>query len=287
MNRVFCIGNGESRKSLDLLQLRPHGKIYGCNALYRDFTPDVLIAVDMGIMHEIYHSGYAYENQCYFRNWSKVPAQLYENMMSGGANPEDIELARSEGIFYENERTPETNEFVLHGSNVAGMVTIIKKDNSKQRKHIQQNTIKVSWCKDNDKSNCINDILHETKDHGWAAGPTSAYIACTREQPEEVYLVGHDLNSHHNLVNNMYKGTPHYVIAKSTPTPSVNWVTQWKQTFWDFNGKNKNQRVKFIKVNPDLNTPNAVNSPPLEWDGTVTNLEYMNMADFQKKFKIK
>ena len=85
MNRVFCIGNGESRKSLDLLQLKPHGKIYGCNALYRDFTPDVLIAVDMGIMHEIYHSGYAYENQCYFRNWSKVPAQLYENMMSGNA----------------------------------------------------------------------------------------------------------------------------------------------------------------------------------------------------------
>ena len=255
--------------------------------MYRDFTPDVLTAVDMGIMHEIYHSGYAYENQCYFRNWSKVPAELYENIMSGGANPEDVELARSEGVFYENERTPETNEFVLHGSNVAGMVTIIKKDKSHQRKHIQQKTIKVSWCKDNDKSNCINDILHETKDHGWACGPTSAYIACTREQPEEVYLVGHDLNSHTNLLNNMYKGTPNYALAKSTPTPSVNWVTQWKQTFWDFNGKNKNQRVKFIKVNPDLNTPNAVNSPPLEWDGTVTNLEYMNMADFQKKFKIK
>ena len=49
--RVFCIGNGESRKDFDLETLRPHGKIYGCNALYRDFTPDVIIAVDMGIMH--------------------------------------------------------------------------------------------------------------------------------------------------------------------------------------------------------------------------------------------
>ena len=74
MKRVFCIGNGESRQSLDLIQLRPHGIIYGCNALYRDFTPDVLTAVDMGISHEIYHSGYAHNNQCYFRNWSKVPA---------------------------------------------------------------------------------------------------------------------------------------------------------------------------------------------------------------------
>ena len=29
--RVFCIGNGESRKDFDLETLRPHGKIYGCN----------------------------------------------------------------------------------------------------------------------------------------------------------------------------------------------------------------------------------------------------------------
>ena len=33
---IFCIGNGESRKDFDLEQLRPFGKIYGCNGLYRD-----------------------------------------------------------------------------------------------------------------------------------------------------------------------------------------------------------------------------------------------------------
>ena len=146
MNNIIKLDNlliGFEQDSVDLIKLRPNGIIYGCNALYRDFTPDVLTAVDMGISHEIYHSGYAHNNQCYFRNWSKVPAELYENIMSGGANPEDVELARSEGVFYENERTPETNEFVLHGSNVAGMVTIIKKDKSHQRKHIQQKTIKV------------------------------------------------------------------------------------------------------------------------------------------------
>ena len=40
IKRVFAIGNGESRKSIDLNELRPHGIIYGCNALYRDFQPD-------------------------------------------------------------------------------------------------------------------------------------------------------------------------------------------------------------------------------------------------------
>ena len=34
MKRVFCIGNGESRQGFDLEKLRPHGKIYGCNAIY-------------------------------------------------------------------------------------------------------------------------------------------------------------------------------------------------------------------------------------------------------------
>ena len=34
MSNVFCIGNGTSRKDFNLEKLRPHGKIYGCNALY-------------------------------------------------------------------------------------------------------------------------------------------------------------------------------------------------------------------------------------------------------------
>jgi hypothetical protein len=75
MKRVFCIGNGESRTGFDLETLRGHGKIYGCNAIYRDFMPDVLIGVDHGIMHEIYHAGVAQKIPCWFRDWTKVPAQ--------------------------------------------------------------------------------------------------------------------------------------------------------------------------------------------------------------------
>jgi len=41
--------------------------IYGCNALYRDFTPDVLIATDNGIAKEIQDSGYAKTNRFYTR----------------------------------------------------------------------------------------------------------------------------------------------------------------------------------------------------------------------------
>ena len=58
---AFIIGNGTSRKSIDLHQLKknspPGSKIYGCNALYREFEPDYLVAVDSKMIAEINHPG--------------------------------------------------------------------------------------------------------------------------------------------------------------------------------------------------------------------------------------
>ena len=282
--RVFCIGNGESRKSIDLIKLREHGKIYGCNALYRDFTPDVLIAVDQGIMHEIYHSGYCQKNQCYFRNWSKVPAQLYDTMIKSGASNDDYKFAKEENIILENERG-DAEEFVMHGSNVKGIVTIIKQNNSKEKKNIHQNSIKVSWIQKNDKSNCINDILTDN-DKGWAAGATATYIACIKEEPEEVYLIGHDLNSTTGKVNNLYKGSKNYVLPDHNPTPSVNWVSQLKQTFYDFSGRGKYRKIKFFKVQESIRGSDMVNRVVPEWTDHKGNLEYMTYKDFYKKFNL-
>ena len=57
-SRAFIIGNGKSREGFDLEQLRPYGDIYGCNALYRDFEPDWLIAIDEAITKEIQDSDF-------------------------------------------------------------------------------------------------------------------------------------------------------------------------------------------------------------------------------------
>ena len=54
----YLIGNGSSRKGFDLETLRGKGPIFGCNALYRDFKPDVLCALDNGILLEIRNHGY-------------------------------------------------------------------------------------------------------------------------------------------------------------------------------------------------------------------------------------
>ena len=43
---AFIIGNGQSRQGFDLESLRGKGTTYGCNAVYRDFTPDYLVSLD-------------------------------------------------------------------------------------------------------------------------------------------------------------------------------------------------------------------------------------------------
>ena len=54
-NKVaIIVGNGTSRKEIDLNELVGEGTIYGCNALYRDFTSyDHLVAIDDAMIEEI------------------------------------------------------------------------------------------------------------------------------------------------------------------------------------------------------------------------------------------
>jgi hypothetical protein len=67
MTTAFVLGNGISRKNISLTALKSAGKIYGCNALYREFTPHVLVSTDRPIATHIQNTGYAKENLFYTR----------------------------------------------------------------------------------------------------------------------------------------------------------------------------------------------------------------------------
>ena len=78
MNKTaFVLGNGTSRKSIDLNQLKKHGTVYGCNALYREFEPDYLVAVDTKMILEINKSKYQHNHEV----WTN-PNRAY-NAMNG------------------------------------------------------------------------------------------------------------------------------------------------------------------------------------------------------------
>lgn len=73
-NRAVVIGNGPSRLSFNLRYLKNYSGLlgadtvqtYGCNALYRDFTPDFLVACGHpDIIKEISSSNYVNDNIVY------------------------------------------------------------------------------------------------------------------------------------------------------------------------------------------------------------------------------
>jgi hypothetical protein len=273
MSKVFCIGNGESRKDFDLQSLRPHGKIYGCNALYRDFTPDVLTAVDHGIMHEIYNSGYCYKNETWLRDWTRLPAEAYDGLVYGHIDEATkIELNKWD-IKKENKRTTET-EFVMHGSNLSGVATILKQNKEKFLKQINQSNICISWTRDDDKAHSLTEIMPNGRDWGWACGATSGYVALTKEKPTELYMIGHDLNSTTGKINNVYKGSLHYGLPEAGPIPSSNWITQWKSLF------EQNPKVTFYKVNQHNKGIDRVNTRVHEWNN-IKNIKYINYDDLK------
>ena len=72
---AFVIGNGTSREPIALPSLKPFGKIYGCNALYRDFIPDYLVAVDTKMVLELNKAGIQHQVE----TWTN-PNRAYAEM---------------------------------------------------------------------------------------------------------------------------------------------------------------------------------------------------------------
>ena len=275
---VFCIGNGQTRSSVDLIKLRPHGKIYGCNGLYRDFAPDVLCTVDGPMMHEIYQSGYADNNETWFRDWNPVPGMVYDSVVFANLTPEEIDVAKKNFKIYENKRE-DRQEFVFHGSSISGQVGIIRRiagGEQIEKKQINHTGCYVSWINPNNKAHTYKDL--GGKDRGWACGATSGWVALNQNKDlEELYLIGHDLKSNDSFVNNMYKSTPNYADGKNKPIPDVNWISQWNTLMQEY------PKVKFIKVNPrGIRGGDKINNMVTEWKSK--NVEYINFDELNKKF---
>ena len=83
MTIAFVLGNGQSRQELDLPAMARLAPVYGCNALYREFEPAVLISTDAPISRVIQESGYSQTHVHYTRKplpalgARRIPQQYY------------------------------------------------------------------------------------------------------------------------------------------------------------------------------------------------------------------
>ena len=94
---AFVIGNGKSRLPVNLEQIKTKGKVYACNAVYRTFQPDHLIAVDVKMVLEI--------NKAEVEKYKSGKPQLFGFFVgqvmketNGRANPEVVNKILKEEI---------------------------------------------------------------------------------------------------------------------------------------------------------------------------------------------
>ena len=215
IDSVFVLGNGPSRKNIDPSKL--DGTVIGCNACYRDFTPDVICATDAGIMSDIIESGY--DGQCYFthNSWNLLPEEAYDSLANG-----------TEHTTY---RRFDSEYFVYISGLAANCI---------------QTKSYIIWVPKG-MENKIKNIGEEVLE--WSTGTSALHIACrdfTCNDYEKVYLLGFD--HHNNYYDNIYTDTEHYFSKDSKR------VDGWKAEYnnWDkqiFKVIEEHPALQFIWVN--------------------------------------
>jgi hypothetical protein len=260
--------------------LKEIGKVWGCNAIYRDYEVDGLVAVDPMIEHEIYRSGYAHKHPCYFRSWDSTPHEYYDMMKEAQSSNMKNPMIRE---WEPNDKGKGFSQsFIIHGQSA------VHKDRKSDRwKGDGFENVYITWLYENDKIKLIKDTMHfawqslgqkGTDDPGWCAGAIAMYLGCQLEKPQICYLIGMDMYSSTDLMNNMYKSTYGYNEKEEESVTPDNWTTQMGRCMVRF------PNIEFIKVNPQ---GNSKVSQRIEAWNFLTNLSYSTVEDFIKKIKIR
>ena len=177
---VFVLGNGPSRANIDPSKL--DGTVIGCNACHRDFNPDVICAIDAGVISEIIKSDF--NGKCYFthNSWNLLPAESYDGLKYG-----------LDGNEIETYRRFDDEHFVY----ISGL-----------DKNCSEGENYIIWLR-RGKQDKIHNIGTEVL--GWSTGTSALHIACrdfTCDDYEKVYLLGFD--HHVDYYANLYTNTEHY-----------------------------------------------------------------------------
>ena len=188
---IFVIGNGASRKNVNLDILKQHGKTIGCNALYRDFTPDHLFTNDCEVLHEIISSQYTNTNETYILQGEIqfLPEELYHDIKMGLEN------------IIENEKN-DSIEFIVHGTENKTFLSWIPKNNR----------IKFTTWSDNNR-------MYNT-------GYNACRLACELYSNEEIYMIGFDIFGDRN---NLYDNTNGYYSPDTPHHEEQGWIHLFNQ----------------------------------------------------------
>ena len=107
MSKVaFVLGNGESRKGIQIEDLKKHGTVFACNGVYRNDRPDFLVAVDPKMVMEIGETDYVLHNKVYsnynvqYEKNKKIldHVQWFRPSLGWSSGPTALRLALDQGF---------------------------------------------------------------------------------------------------------------------------------------------------------------------------------------------
>ena len=174
---AFVLGNGQSRKGIDIDDLKEKGTVYACNAVYRTHQPHWLVAVDPKMMLEIVETDYVVHNKVYsnFNNQYEKHQKLMDHVtwskpsLGWSSGPTALKLACEHGykeiyilgFDYQGLAVdPKKNRF--HLNNIYG-------DSRNYKKHNEEATFYGNWM--NQTKSCLKDYkdvkFHRVIPEGW------------------------------------------------------------------------------------------------------------------------
>ena len=78
---LYIIGNGPSRLDFDMEKLHAYGcEWWGCNGIYRDYTPDLLFVHDIPLQHKAVVDGVLNKGKVALGDWNPMEIELYEDL---------------------------------------------------------------------------------------------------------------------------------------------------------------------------------------------------------------
>ena len=104
------------------------------------------------------------------------------------------------------------------------------------------------------------------------AGPTAQLISSLVEEPTDIYLIGMDIHSYNDRVNNVYKGRDGYMTETGNVVSPLNFIAQHKDLFTLF------PHINHYKVNQYPLGTDVINREVPEWKD-IPNLEYLTYAE--------
>lgn len=244
-NVAYVLGNGKSRLKYDLNQLQSEGAVIGCNAIYRDFPCDYLVATDCHITSEIVAAGYSRKNKCYFRDRIPHPAEYKEMLKYGMERVIDYH----------------TNEpyFVAIG------LTDVDSD-----KHSYGSELLIFGLHEDDVSEDLKVIGCDTAEKTTMefAGANAIDVACHLEggKYDTIMMIGFDFGTPDGMVNNVYTGTTSYTRVGSPENPKL------ASSVYELDRVIKeNPTRRFVMANPNppeklQENKNFYSTPSLEQD---------------------